>query len=121
MFYQRVLTLCEKQGITMTQLVLRLGLSRSNVTNWKNGCIPRIDKIDKIAAFFHVSADYLLGKTENEQLADDLQPGHNFVIMGKGGKGGQHTMQISQSEYQAAMQAIEKLRKKQKNKKMQEE
>lgn len=67
MFFVRLQELCNNKGINVTNLALELGISRSNVTNWKNGSIPKSDKIQKIAEYFNVSADYLLGDTDTMQ------------------------------------------------------
>lgn len=71
MFYIKLQELCNNKKITITNLALELGISRSNVTNWKNGSIPKSDKIQKIAEYFNVSTDYLL--TGKEASADDLK------------------------------------------------
>lgn len=64
MFFIRLQELCTAKGITITKLALTLGISRSNVTNWKNGSVPKSDKIQEIANYFNVSTDYLLGNEE---------------------------------------------------------
>lgn len=46
-------------------LAEHLGVSPNVVTNWKNGSLHSYRKyVDKIAAFYGVSADYLRGETE---------------------------------------------------------
>lgn len=66
MFFDTVTRLCQEKGITITALANELHISKSNVTNWKNGSIPKSDKVAKIAKYFNVSTDYLLG-VEGEQ------------------------------------------------------
>lgn len=75
MFYEVVRSLCAREGISITRLAEELKISRSNVTNWKNGSIPKMDKVGQIASYFGVSTDYLLGNeqknkpvTENDRL-----------------------------------------------------
>lgn len=60
MFFEVLNSLCKKNNISMTQLALNLGISRSNVTNWKNGSVPKIDKVNLIADYFNVSTDLLI-------------------------------------------------------------
>ena len=65
MFYQQIMKLCMENNISLTTLVTKeLGMSVSNVTKWKNGNTPKIDTVQRIATYFNVSTDYLLG---NEQ------------------------------------------------------
>lgn len=78
MFFEIVSSLCDNRGISMTSLAAILKISKSNITNWKNGSIPKMDKVAKIANYFGVSADYLLGNeqkekplTERERLIQD--------------------------------------------------
>lgn len=64
MFYNRLSNLCHENGTNVTQLLKELKLSTSKGTAWKNGSIPNGDILAKIADYFNVSTDYLLGKTE---------------------------------------------------------
>ena len=75
MFFEKVSELCSKKGISISQLALDLKISKSNVTNWKNGSVPKSDKITQIANYFDVSTDYLLGKTsiKKEPVPDELE------------------------------------------------
>jgi Predicted transcriptional regulators len=58
--FEQLSKLCKKNGTTPTRLALDFGLSRSNVTRWKNGGTPSIEILQKIAGYFNVSTDYLL-------------------------------------------------------------
>lgn len=46
-------------------VVKELGLSNSITTKWKNGAIPNGEILLKIADYFNVSIDYLMGRTDN--------------------------------------------------------
>ena len=62
MFYDLYLDLCRKKGVAPTRAALDIGLSRSTPTTWKTrGLTPQGDTLHKIAAYFGVSVDYLLG------------------------------------------------------------
>jgi len=67
MFFTVVQKLCNEKGISISQLALNLKISKSNITNWKNGSTPRADKLEKISAYFGVSTDYLLGNEQKEK------------------------------------------------------
>ena len=46
-----------------------MGFSKTAVTNWKNGGIPRDTGLRKIADYFGVTVDYLLVKEEEKPTA----------------------------------------------------
>ena len=58
-----ILLLLEKKGIQQKKLSDYLGLSKNTITGWKNGNNTSYMKhLPKIAEFFDVSVDYLIGK-----------------------------------------------------------
>ena len=62
MFYDRFSELCKKRGISVTKATVEIGLSRTIGTAWKNrGLTPKADTLQKIADYFGVTTDYLLG------------------------------------------------------------
>lgn len=64
MFYTIYKELCEEKKIKPSRVAEEIGISRAAVTNWKkNGYTPQGDVLQKIADYFNVSIDYLLGKT----------------------------------------------------------
>lgn len=53
--------------ITQTELAAALGVTKQSISNWENDNIqPSIDMLLRLADFFSVSTDYLLG-LENEE------------------------------------------------------
>jgi len=65
---ERIFLLLEQRGITRYRLSKDLGISEGALFSWKNGTRqPSTDLIIKIAAYFNVSADYMLGLTENPE------------------------------------------------------
>jgi len=47
----------------LVQLAERLGVKKQSISNWENDNImPSIEMLIRIADFFHVSTDYLLGR-----------------------------------------------------------
>lgn len=69
MFFNVVQKLCDEKGISISQLALNLKISKSNITNWKNGSTPRADKLEKISDYFGVTTDYLLGNEQKNKPA----------------------------------------------------
>ena len=64
-FYKRLRDLCEERNMTVNELVKVLKLSSGSPTAWKGGATPRLSTVQKIADYFHVSADYLLGNVSD--------------------------------------------------------
>lgn len=60
----KIKALCEEKQITITELERLVGIGRSTIRNW-NKSYPTSDKLQKVADYFHVSVDYLLGREEN--------------------------------------------------------
>lgn len=68
MFYDVYLSLCRRDGKKPSTVAAELRINKSNVSNWKNnGYTPRGDVIQKIADYFNVSTDYLLGADDAEK------------------------------------------------------
>lgn len=61
--------LCQNNNIKVNQMLLKCGLTKDVVNNMKKEkpSMPSVDKILKIAQYFNVSVDYLLGYTPNKQ------------------------------------------------------
>lgn len=58
---ERIKKLCEEKGISWTALCVELTGSKGNLATWNKGNI-RTDHLAKIADYFNVSVDYLLGR-----------------------------------------------------------
>lgn len=73
MFYEVYCELCDKSGLTPSGAASKIGFNRASVTMWKNsGKAPKQDLLVKIADFFGVTTDYLLGQEEKETSPDEL-------------------------------------------------
>jgi len=71
-FIERMLLLIKKKGVTRNKLLKDLNLGAGTFDGWvKNGNIPNGDTIIKLAQYFNVSSDYLLGI---ETPPDNNQP-----------------------------------------------
>lgn len=60
---ERIQTLCIQKGLTLTGLERELNIGRGIIKRWASSS-PNIDNIQKVADYFHVSIDYLLGREE---------------------------------------------------------
>ena len=76
MFLERVLALCRTQKISKNKLLMDINVNKSAFVNWENrGNIPSGDVVAKIADYFHVSTDYLLGRTDDPSpVGEEKEP-----------------------------------------------
>ena len=73
MFGTRIKYLRQSRELNQVQLADKLGVKKQSISNWENDNImPSIDMLIKIADFFHVSTDYLLGREMQETNAPHL-------------------------------------------------
>lgn len=83
----RVNLLLEQHNIKANFLLKECKLSASFLTDIKNrNTVPSVEKLAKIANYFHVSVDYLLGQTEDPRPAGDsatLSAENCVIINGK--------------------------------------
>ncbi len=64
MLGKRLKTLREEKGITQQQLATVINLSQQTIGHYEVGrAKPDVDTLDRLADYFNVSVDYLLGKT----------------------------------------------------------
>ncbi|HFH9921524.1 TPA: helix-turn-helix domain-containing protein [Streptococcus suis] len=70
--FERIKELAKKQGLSINSLEERLGYSRNTIYNLKNSK-PSTERISEIADYFNVSTDYLLGRTNNPNIAQEGQ------------------------------------------------
>ncbi|HEM2714213.1 TPA: helix-turn-helix transcriptional regulator [Streptococcus suis] len=68
--FEKIKELCRKKGISLNQLEEKLGFSQNYIYSMKKGN-PKVENLQKIADYFHVSTDYLLGRTDNPRIASD--------------------------------------------------
>lgn len=66
MFWTRLVELCNEKETTPTAVVKLLHIGAGSVTKWKNGTTPRGTTLLKLSEYFGVSADYLLGNSNNK-------------------------------------------------------
>lgn len=62
MFFDRYCELCKQKGISPSRAAIEMGINKGTVSVWKNkGTSPQAAQLQKIADYFNVSTDYLLG------------------------------------------------------------
>lgn len=71
--FERIKNLADNQKISLQKVAIDIGLSENAIYGWKTRK-PKGDDLAKVADYFHVSVDYLLGrdKTEPKNQTVDL-------------------------------------------------
>lgn len=112
-FLQRVLSLIDSVGINKNKLLTDLGINKSAFINWeRRGTIPGGDTLTKIADYFHVSTDYLLGRTDDPRPVGEEEPnpapegGQSLNIIKIAGRDGSHIERKLTDEQMAALKLI---------------
>lgn len=101
MFYELYSELCQKKGVSRSRAAKEIGLSNSTVTKWKNtGAVPSGDTLSKVAEYFGVSVDDLMGKQKDPTAQgggvsdDDIK----FALFGGG--------PVSDAQYEEVKQFV---------------
>jgi len=68
--FEKIKELAKKRGKSLGQVEEDLGYGRNTLYKIKNST-PNAERITEIASYFHVSTDYLLGRTDNPAIASD--------------------------------------------------
>lgn len=79
MFYDKYYELCKQKGVSPSAAAMEMGINKGTVSIWKSkGTTPQTAILGKIASYFGVSVDYLLGNepkekapAESEGISDD--------------------------------------------------
>lgn len=67
MFYENYVRLCNSVGKTPSAVAVELGIQKSTVTRWSDGSAPRDATVVKVADYFGVSVERLLGIEKDEK------------------------------------------------------
>lgn len=67
--FDRIKKLADSQGKTITRVEQDLNMSRNYLYKWKT-MNPKSDSLEKVADYFGVTTDYLLGRNETPKWAD---------------------------------------------------
>ncbi len=68
LFFTRFQALCKQNKTSVNAVAREIGASSGSVTAWKHGTEPRAGTVIKIAEYFGVTADYLLGIDGNAPM-----------------------------------------------------
>ena len=73
---ENIKTLRMSKGVSQVSLARTLGVTKQCVSNWENDNIqPSIDMLMKLADYFNISTDELLGRSSGSTVSlDGLSP-----------------------------------------------
>ena len=68
---EKIFKLIEENGITPYRLAKDIGVSMGHIGDWKRGrSSPTSERLVKLAKYFGVSTDYLLGLSDSPKLSE---------------------------------------------------
>ncbi|MBO0486305.1 helix-turn-helix domain-containing protein [Vagococcus fluvialis] len=67
--YEIIKELAKEKKLSIRQLEIDFGYSNGYLSKWKNNT-PNADELSRLADYFNVSVDYLLGREEKTSLAE---------------------------------------------------
>lgn len=77
---EKITTLFKQSNKSARSILLDLQLSPTALNEWQRGkAKPTTDALSKIADYFHVSVDYLLGRTDNPNFNSELKLPDNLT------------------------------------------
>lgn len=77
MFYDNYIRLCNSIKKSPSAVALEIGIAKPTVNRWKHGSCPTDATLGKIAGYFGISKDELLGKGQKE--TPTLQEGERIT------------------------------------------
>lgn len=81
MVYDKFCDLCSQKGVSPSKAAMDAGFSKSLISKWKSKqeIVPSSEVLQKIADYFGVSVDYLLGK-EKQPTEGELHPANKKLM-----------------------------------------
>ena len=61
MFYDILQGLCREHGLSVSAALKIMGVSSGNISHWKKGRLPKGRTLRRMAQFFDVPIDFLIG------------------------------------------------------------
>lgn len=63
--YERIQELSKEHGLSVRELGRKLDIGETTIYKWKTQT-PKLDVLEKVADYFDVSVDYLVGRTDKK-------------------------------------------------------
>jgi len=100
--FDRIKELCKKRGITLQDLAEKTDMSINSLYKWRTST-PSVDKLKKVADYFDVSIDYLMGRDTSEMQKLDPEEDKLVVMFRK------NTADMDDEEKQEFNESLDKL------------
>lgn len=68
----RIKELADQKKVTFAEIERKVGISNGQIRRWDTSS-PKIENIQKVADYFDVSTDYLLGRSSNISIDGTVQ------------------------------------------------
>lgn len=68
----RIKELADQKKVTFAEIERKVGISNGQIRRWDTSS-PKIENIQKVADFFDVSTDYLLGRSTTTSIEGNVQ------------------------------------------------
>lgn len=85
MLFERIKQLAKNRGVSLKKVATDLGFGENTIYKWKTQS-PKGEYLEKVADYFDVTTDYLLGRTDTPQFTrkdeKDVQKILNEMIEG---------------------------------------
>jgi transcriptional regulator with XRE-family HTH domain len=72
-FFEQFKNICALNNTSPTNTLKNLNISTGNLSSWKKGGKPNAEILQKIATYFNVSTDYLLGNEPLTHASNDIK------------------------------------------------
>ena len=66
---KRIKYLCDEKKVTFAEVERKAGISNGQIRRWDTSS-PKTENLQKVADYFNVSTDYLLGRTDKKNFED---------------------------------------------------
>ncbi|MDQ0269979.1 helix-turn-helix domain-containing protein [Cytobacillus purgationiresistens] len=66
---KKIKTLCDEKKVTFAEVERKIGISNGQIRRWDN-VSPKSETLNKVADYFDVSTDYLLGRSDKKRYYD---------------------------------------------------
>lgn len=80
--YDRIRLLASEKNISIRELEIKLGFSNGLLRSWNKS--TNTASLEKVANYFDVSVDYLLGRTSKQEFPKELELSANAPFLWEG-------------------------------------
>lgn len=75
--YEKIKSLCDKEGISISGLEKQIGISNGQIKRWQKSS-PSVENLRKVARYFDVSLEFL---ADDDVSAEDIEVSQDIRIM----------------------------------------